>query len=43
MIIAADLTLEKENEVVKTLIKYKEVIAWSMDDFERDHPIHLHA
>ena len=32
VIIAADLTSEKEQKMVETLRKYKEAIAWSMED-----------
>ena len=38
VIIAADLTLEKEKEVVETLRKYKEDIAWSMKDLKGISP-----
>ena len=34
MIIAADLTSEKEKKVVETLRNYKEAIAWSMEDLK---------
>ena len=35
VIIVADLTSEKEKKVVETLKKYKEAIAWSMEDLKR--------
>ena len=34
MIIAADLTLEKEKEVVETLKQYKEAIAWVVSELK---------
>ena len=38
MIIASDLTSKKEKEIVETLRKYKEAIAWSMEDFKGISP-----
>ena len=38
VIIAADLTLEKEQKVVETLRKYKEAITWSMEDLKGINP-----
>ena len=38
LIIASDLTSEKEKEVVETLRKYKEAIAWSMEDLKGINP-----
>ena len=34
LIIAVDLTLEKEKKVVEILIKHKEAIAWSVEDLK---------
>ena len=34
LIIATDLTSEKEKKLVETLKKYKEVIAWSMENLK---------
>ena len=38
MIIAADLTVEKERKVVEILKKHKEAIAWSIEDLKRINP-----
>ena len=38
MIIATDLTSKKEQKVVETLRKYKEAIAWSMEDLKGISP-----
>ena len=38
VIIAADLTSEKQKKVVETLRKYKEPIAWSMEDLKGINP-----
>ena len=38
MIIATDLTLEEEKEVVETLKWYKEAIVWTMDDLKGINP-----
>ena len=39
VIIAADLTLEEEKEVVETLKQYKEVIAWAVGDLKGINPL----
>ena len=38
MIIATDLTLEEDKEVVGTLKQYKEAIAWTMGDLKGINP-----
>ena len=38
VIIAIDLTSEKEKKVVETLKNYKEAIAWSMEDLKGINP-----
>ena len=38
MIIESNLTSKKEKEVVETLRKYKEVIAWSIEDLKGINP-----
>ena len=39
MIIAADLTKEKEQKLLQILRKYKEAIAWSVEDLKRISPL----
>ena len=38
MIIAIDLTTEKEHKVVENLIKHQEAIAWSVKDIKGISP-----
>ena len=38
IIIAVDLTKEKEQKLIKSLRKYKEVIAWSVEDLKGTSP-----
>ena len=38
VIISADLTEEKEQKLIEILRKYKEVIAWSMEDLKGISP-----
>ena len=39
VIIAADLTKEKEQKLLQILRKYKEAIAWSVEDLKRTSPL----
>ena len=38
VIIATDLTVEKEHKMIRILKKYKEVIAWSIEDLKGISP-----
>ena len=38
VIISADLTEEKEHKLIEILIKYKEKIAWSVEDLKEISP-----
>ena len=43
VIISAALTKAEEQKLLEILRKYKEAIAWSIEDLKRYQPLHLHA